>query len=241
MNSVARCGTLAVALLLPSARLGAQEAAAAAKCNVTAECQMLVLPTKLALTVIPGLLDDGSFDKAWDGVKAKIQAGEIKLAADLVVTGDSGSKLQSSSGQEFRYPVEFNPPDFPSNIPENNAAEFLKHWPAVTITPTAFETRALGPSATITATVSEDGKWISAEVLLQDVRFLHSTKYDAGVLASGEHLGVEQPQFFSAKSELNLHSQGGWWQLVGSHMLPGNEEMELFVLRLKAKRTGSAK
>jgi hypothetical protein len=242
MNFVARCGALAVALALPWAGLHAQEAATpAAGWSVTAECQMLVLPQKLALAVMPGLLDDDAFDKEWEGVKAKIQKGEIKLAADVIVAGEAGKKLQSDTGEEFRYPIEFNPPDLPHNIPEKKAEELLKMWPAITITPTAFETRALGASATVTAAVSPDGQWVSAEVKLQDVRFIRSIKYDAGVLASGEHLGVEQPQFYSAKSELSVQMRSGWWQVVGSHVLPGDEGMEVFLLRLSAKRAGSGK
>lgn len=227
MNSVARSGTLAVALLSPWTALTAEEATAPAKWSVTAECQMLVMPTKFALAEMTRLLDDDAFDKAWEEVKTKIQAGEIKVVADVVMTGEAGSKLQSSTGEEFRYPTEFNRLPLPASLLEKDPAEALKHWPGA-VTPSAFETRGLGANATVTAHVSDDGKWIEASVQLQDTRFLRSAKYDEG---------VEQPQFFTAKDELTIHIRDGWWQLVGSHMLP-SDEMELFVVRLKAKRTG---
>jgi hypothetical protein len=101
--------------------------------------------------------------------------------------------LLAESTLEVRYGVEFTPPQLPESIPKVGAAEFIKNWPIVGVTPTAFETRNFGETLQLTATVSRDGQWISMEVVPMHVRFLRFVKIDAGILPSGAHLSVEQP------------------------------------------------
>src|SRR6516162_8497724 len=95
----------------------------------------------------------------------------------------------------MRYPTEFTPPNLPDKVPKEKAVEVLKNWPHVGIVPTAFETRKVGATIELRAALSDDGQWISMNAVPMHVRFLRSAKFDAGILPSGERLGVEPPQF----------------------------------------------
>ena len=220
----------------------ADDAVSKARWSIHAECQMLVLPQKLALPLIADLNDDAKVEAAWASAQQMIARGEATLAAHLDLKGDAGEKLLSESVEEYRYPTEFDPPQLPDGVPKDNIAEVLKNWPVVGVTPTRFETRNLGATLELNAMVSDDGKWISAEVTPQHVRLLRSETFDAGTMPSGEHLSIAQPQFTYLKNTLKMHLQPGHRTLIGVHKLPGDEnKMELFILRVDAKKTGESK
>ena len=225
-----------------AASVHADDAVSKARWSIHAECQMIVLPQKLALPLIADLNDDAKVEAAWANAQQMIARGEATLAAHLDLKGEAGAKLVSESVEEYRYPTEFDPPRLPEGVPKENLAEVLKNWPVVGITPTSFETRNLGASLELNATVSDDGKWISAEVTPQHIRLLRSEKFDAGTMPSGEHLSIAQPQFTSLKNTLKMHLQAGHRTLIGVHKLPGDEnKMELFILRVDAKKMGEPK
>ena len=220
----------------------ADDAVSQARWSLSAECQMIVLPQKLALPLIAEMNDDAKMEAAWATAQRMIAGGEATLVANLILKGEAGKLLLQSSVEEVRYPTEFDPPHLPQNVPKEKILEVLKNWPVVGITPTAFETRHVGTTLELNATVSDDGEWISAEVTPQHVRLLRMDKFDAGTMPSGEHLTVEQPQFLSLKNSLKMHLRLGQRTLVGVHKLPGEEnKMELFLLRITARKTGSAK
>ena len=130
----------------------------------------------------------------------------------------------------------------PQGFPKDKAADYLKHWPLVGITPTAFETRNVGATLELEPTASNDGQWISLNVVAQHVRLLRMAKIDVGVLASGEHLGVEQPYFSTLKDTVSLQIRTGQRVLLGIHKVPNDENsMELFFLRVRTQRSGNAK
>ncbi len=225
-----------------AASVSADDAVSAARWSLSAECQMIVLPQKLALPLIAELNDDTKVEAAWTTAQQMIARGDATLVANLILKGEAGKLLLSSSVEEVRYPTEFDPPHLPQNVPKEKLVEVLKNWPLVGITPTAFETRHVGATLELNATVSDDGAWISAEVTPQHVRLLRMDRFDAGTMPSGEHLTVEQPQFLSLKNSLKMHLRLGQRTLVGVHKLPGEEsKMELFLLRITAQKTGGAK
>jgi hypothetical protein len=232
---------LTLAIVLGLAAAHAEDEIAKPRWSLTAECQMLVVPSKLALTVVPELLDDATFTQAWERLQPLLATGEVKQVADLIVRGQAGAKLSSRTAEEFRYATQFDPPQLPENVPKGKEIEILKNWPVVGITPTAFEARYVGPSLEVQANVSEDGEWLTARVDSSHVRLLRMDKFDAGVLPSGGHLAVEQPQFHTVRSALEMHLHAGQRSLVGVHSLPENEGYELFILRVTTQRTGVAK
>jgi len=218
----------------------AEDAVAKPQWNLTAECQMVVLPQKVALPLIAELSDDARIEAAWAGVQKMIESGTATLIANIVLKGVAGKKLLSETFEELRYATEFDPPQLPQDVPNEKAAEFLKNWPIVGITPTSFETRNVGATLELEANVSEDGSWISANVVPQHVRLLRFAKHDAGIMPSGERLSVEQPQFHTMKNTLSMHLRAGQRVLVGVHKLHGEENLiEFFVLRVSVQKTGA--
>lgn len=142
----------------------------------------------------------------------------------------------------MKYPTEFSPPELPRDVPKENAAEFLKNWPAIGITPTTFETRNTGAVLEIEATVSKEGRWISANVALQHARLLRFEDYIAGVLPSGEKLSIKQPQFATMKNTFSMQLHADRPALVGVHKVPDQEAtIELFVLRIRVSPVGGEK
>lgn len=211
--------------------------------NLLAECQMVVLPQKVAWAMMPDLNDDDKIETAWTKIQQMIEHGEATLAANLSTRAEPGVKAVAESIEEVRYPTEFTPPQLPESVPKDvKAGEALKNWPHVGITPTHFETRNVGATLELEATPSTDGQWVAVSVVPQHVRLLRYTKTDAGVLASGVHISVEQPYFSSLKSTLSMHIHSGQRILLGMHKLPSDEtSVELFLFRVRTQLTGNTK
>jgi hypothetical protein len=203
---------------------------------------MVIVPQKTMLSLVAEFGDDTTADAAWEKVQKMIESGEATLAGDLVAKGAAGQKLVSSTSEELRYATEFEPPQLPDKIPAENAVEFLKAWPHVGATPTAFETRNVGESLELSVTVSEDGKWLDADAVPEHVRFLHWQKIDAGKLANGDRLSIEQPYFHTMKDTAGLRMSNGQKVLLGVHKVPDAEKtFELFLLRVTATKSPGAK
>jgi len=210
------CGLVALS------RIFAQEAAPEIKGNstlpfiVTAESRIVVLPQKEAVLLLPELADDARCEAGYERLQAMIQDGKAELVADLVLKTREGKTATAAASEEMRYPTEFDPP-----------------------TPTAFETRDLGPSLELTPiSLSADGRSVEVNVTARDVRFLHWNRYDAGGLPNGERLGIEQPQFHSIRNTSTLRLQNGQRILFGAHKIPGDKGgMELFLLRVSAVKS----
>ena len=227
----------AVTALVPA---GAQEPAGAAKARwmVLAECQMVVIPNKRALDVIEELNDPATVEKGWEKLKTQIAAGEAKVVGQMSTKTNAGQKATAESIEELRYPTEFSPPDLPPGILNEpsleKVQELLKRWPSIGFTPTAFETRNVGPTVELEID-SEDGVNFHAQMVFSHVRFLRFAKYDAGVMASGEHLTVDQPIFQTCKSQVEVNVRAGERLLLGTHTLPGDEGVELFLFKMRSQ------
>ena len=204
---------------------------------------MVVLPQKVALAMMPDLSDDDKIEGTWTKIQQLIEHGEATLVANLSVRAEPGVRAVAESIEELRYATEYTPPQLPESVPKDvKPGEALKNWPHVGIVPTAFETRNIGATMEMEATPSKDGQWVAVAVVPQHVRFLRYTKTDAGVLASGEHLSIEQPYFSSMKSTISMHTRTGQRVMLGMHKLPDDEtKMELFFFRVRTQQTGNAK
>jgi len=204
--------------------------------NITAECQMIIVPQKVALPLLPDLLDESKIESVFSKLQALIGDGEAELAALLVTKAQDNDKGVAESVEEMRYGTEFDPPQLPPNTPENSA--ILKDWPIIGVTPTSFETRNIGTTLEFQAAVKQAGRQLSITAVPQHVRFLRWTKTDAGKLANGEHLHVEQPVFHSMRDTASLLLKNGQRVLRGVHKVPDRaDQMELFFLQVEAKPT----
>lgn len=213
-----------------------------AKWTIIVECQMVVLPQKLAWPLLPDLNDDEKVDAAWTKLQQMIEHGQATLVANLSVRGDAGRRMVAEEIRELRYPTEFTPPQLPQTIPDQHGAEAIKNWPIVGATPTAFETRNVGATLELESKVSDDGQWIALQAVPQHVRFLRFEKFDCGVLRAGQHTNLEQPLFSTVKDTLTLHVRSGQRVLVGLHKVPEEgTTMELFFLRVRTQPAGNPK
>jgi hypothetical protein len=201
---------------------------------ITAECQIVTLPQNAALKVLPDLVDDAKVDAGFARLQSMIETGDAELVANLVLKTQDGKEASAQAAEEMRYPTEFDPPVLPQQIPKGDAAAILKNWPIIGFTPTAFETRELGPRIELKpVSVSPDGRSAEITVTAEDVRFLRWDRFDAGRLPTGDTLFIEQPQFHAITNTSTLRLQNGQRILFGAHKIPGEKGMmELFLLRV---------
>lgn len=205
--------------------------------NTIAECQMVVLPQQAALALLPELNDDARIENAFARLQSMIEKGEAQLAGNLLAKGRDGEKSHAESIEEMRYPTSFDPPKLPDKLPAEKPLEFLKAWPLVAAKPMEFETRAVGTSVEFESRAAADGKWLDVSVVAAHVRFLRWTKFEIGVLPTGQHLTAEQPCFHTIRNATSLRLRNGQRVLLGFHKLPEPAEtFELILLRVSATK-----
>jgi hypothetical protein len=199
--------------------------------NVTAECQMVTLPQKLALALLPDLQDEQKIEAAFARVQELIAKGEAQLVANLIVKSLSGEPATAESVEEIRYATEFDPPNLPQGMVDH--PEILEKWPHVGVVPTAMETRKAGAIFESTVNLEADGVFAKVDCDPSHVRLLRNIKLDAGRLPNGEHLFVEQPIFHTLRNQCSLYLRSGQRVLVGFHKLTEPADtVELFFLRV---------
>jgi hypothetical protein len=202
--------------------------------NIRAECQMIVLPQKAALPLIEDLLDQSKIESGYATLKQMITKGEAQFVANLVVTVRNRQKGTAESVEEVPYATLFDPPQLPQGLPAN--AEVLKSWPVTGVTPTAFEKRKVGTIFEIEAR-TDDGRLVHADIVAQHVRLLRWLKTDAGRLANGERLTIEQPVFHDSRSTNTMLLSSGERMLAGVHKTPESPDtLELFVVRVSIEK-----
>ncbi len=205
--------------------------------NAVTECQMVVLPQKAALALLPELQDDAKIDAAFAKLQTMIAAGEAQLAANLVAKSIAGQKSTAESVEEMKYATEYDPPIFPDKIPKENPIEFLKAWPVNGPTPRGFAERKFGATMESQPSAAEDGRWIDVAITLEHSRFLRWNKFDSGILSTGKAVSFEQPHFHSLKNIASIRLRNGQRILVGVHKLaPPETAFELFLLRVVARK-----
>ncbi|MDB6152935.1 MAG: hypothetical protein JWL90_1388 [Chthoniobacteraceae bacterium] len=208
--------------------------------NIVGECQMIVLGQKAALKLIPGLNDPAKIEGAYSQLEAMIEKDEAQLAAYLLVKTFESEKAETEETEEIRFPVNFEVTRLPTELgklsPEQ-LLEVIKALPRALLAPTQFEMRKVGVMFELAAAVRANGSWLSVEVAAKHVRLPQVLKYDAGLLASGEHLEVEQPQFSVIASNSSMPVVNGQRILIGFHKLTEPAATyELFLLRVTATK-----
>jgi hypothetical protein len=209
---------------------------------VSIECDMIVLPRGLARALIPQFQDDATVDQAWEGLQPKIRSGEATLTAHLLSKCVAGEKVESSAAQEVRYPTaySFAGSKTPQELTKENALQELKAWSPAVVESVESETRKVGPSLSADVRVSPDADWVTLSGSIDHVRLLRMSKFDLGALASGEQVTMERPVFHSEISHLNLQVRSGQRVLAAIHTLPGDQGLELFLLKATVGKAGDA-
>ena len=205
--------------------------------KVFAECRMVTLPQKAAISLIEEFGEPEKVNDAWDRLERMLESGAATLEADLIVQGAEEKPLVSECVEEMKYPTEYNPPPLPQHLPLAAAPEALKMWPLIGASPTAFETRNVGERIEFKARVLEDGAWVAISVEAIHSRLREQAKFDFAELPGGEKLAIRQPQFSVLKSKSSFRLRNGEKILLGVHKLAKPEKtFELFVLQVKASR-----
>ena len=116
-------------------------------------------------------------------IRAMDQKKGVDLMTAPTVTTKSGNKAVINVIREFRYPTEFNPPQIPQTVGNNNNVNggvlgggvgttgFITNPIITPTTPSAFETRNLGVTLEVTPTVGADGYTIDLDLAPEVVDF----------------------------------------------------------------------
>ncbi len=157
---------------------------------------MVTVPARLLPTLLPDLQDEVKAAVAVAALIAMELRGEVTLSADLLARGLEGEKFVAESRKEFSFASEYEPPVVPqSSLLEKPSPDALKNWPHAGIVPTAFDTRQLGQTLEVEVSATADPKVFLCSYAAEHVRFEQMNRMDAGRLADGERLFVEQPCF----------------------------------------------
>ncbi len=208
--------------------------AEAPRWNVTAECDMITLPQKAALALIPELQDETKIEAAFARLQAMIERKEATLVAHQVAKGRDGEKVVVETVEEFRYATAYHSPEIPPVPAEKEAA--AKAPTVAGVTPSDFETRNLGVTLEMESKALDGGRALSVDVTAQHVLLHRMEKFDAGRRPDGKQLSIEQPQFGSFRDTCSMLLRNGQRVLLGVHKFPGTqaETMEICLLKVSA-------
>lgn len=197
--------------------------------KIHVKLQVITLPAKDALALLPELSDEKSMPAAWTKLETMIAGDKAKVAAILI--GEThGEKIEAHQGEEVRYGSEFSQPS-PIENPQGTTAEPKPNL-GVSLGPTAFEMRKIGVLLTADADASADGKRITITSTPEHVWMLGWQEFEHARLANNEKLNIKMPRFATVKTTGTFAVRSGERTLLSIHRVPGSEgTMEFFILR----------
>jgi hypothetical protein len=198
------------------------------------------MPQEKALALLPELRSADKIEAAVAQILAAIDRKEAILTGYPIIYILDGERGVTETIEEKRYPTEFEPPQSQRNS-EQPSPSAPNPVPTTTIDPalpTAFETRNLGVTLEVEPRVLEGGRSIRLSVLPQWVALLKFESYDSVKDKHGRVMRIDQPQFFTTKSNAQLVVQNGQRILLGVHKVPQPENhLQLFILQATATPT----
>jgi hypothetical protein len=144
-----------------------------------------------------------------------VKDGKASIVETMMCIARSGQKATSESIEEIIYPTEYEPPELPGKNKDKDKGEGNGSEFAIGPTPTAFETRNLGPTLEIEPTLGEDDKYI-------DLRFVPEIVYHTGnkVWAEwkGEHGNspVQMPIMYTMRVNTSVTLAPSQYMLVAA-------------------------
>ena len=197
--------------------------------KIHVELQVITLPAKNALALLPELSDETTMPAAWKKLEAMLADERAKVGAVLLVE-THGEKVETHQGEIVRYPTEFSPPVAIENPEATKAAP--RQGLGIGFGPTAFDARQTGVLLSTDATWWQDGKHITITATLEHVWMLGWQDFEQGRFANNEKILIKQPRFASVKTTGTFPVLSGERTLLSIHRVPEREkEMELFILR----------
>ena len=198
-----------------------------ATAHVVVDVAMFVVSEKRALTMVDDLRNPAKINEAAQRLEAMVAKKEAELLAWPHLTSISGQRMHSETIDEFRYPTEFDPPQgFPIGNDEAEPISGPDAKPKLVgkrATPTAFETRNLGPQLDIAPVFSPDGERIVLSVTFTWAQLAGWNTFNGQ---------IAQPRFVSLKSMGNFVLHSGSRVLLDVHRLemPANH-VAILILR----------
>lgn len=220
-------------LLVAVLPLAAQDKAR--KWRVHSELQVIALPERAAIALLPELRDEGKIEGAWKRIEALLAEGGATLIAAPSVVANADEKGEAKQGEEVRYPTEFSSPQVIEPAPKTGETTPPNKDKALGIAygPTAFETRHVGVTFTAETAVSSDGQTLDVTVKSEHTWHLGWAEFEAGQTLAGEKIKLQQPKFASVKADSFLTVRSGERTLLSFHRVPGEQgRMELFLFRM---------
>lgn len=198
---------------------------------VRMDVQMVSLPKKVAVTLLPDLRDRAKINAAVARINEMIARDEATLEGWPEVLTRNGNRAVSEDIDEVRYPTDFEP----RKTAETDGKSAAKPAAGVHLMPVAFETRNVGTIFEVEPTFGRMGSIIGVNFVCQHVRLLRWQK----VIVKNEPgptVEIEQPVFHAMKTTTMVELRSGERCLVGVFEVPESDKQELFILRAEVVR-----
>ena len=171
-----------------------------------------------------GSPNDGELRKQ---VAQLVKDGKASIVETMLCIARSGQKAEAASIEEAIYPTEYEPASMPEKVEFKNKkeAEAAKVNPrdlAIGPTPTAFETRNVGPTLEIEPTLSEDNKIIDLRFVPEIVYHVGNTVWEEWKDQYGKTL-VQMPKFYTVRIATGVTLAAGQYLMVAA-VSPKNQD-----------------
>jgi hypothetical protein len=133
-----------------------------------------------------------------------VKGGEATILETMMITASGGKSAKTESVREFIYPTEYEPPEIPTEVdlpdkkggltPDDIKALWMMATPA---TPTAFETRHLGSTLEVEATLAAAHKQIDLTLCPEIVWHTGNIIWAERKDGLGNVSRIEMPAFYT--------------------------------------------
>lgn len=166
-------------------------------------------------------------------LKELVRAGQAKMLDTMLANSRSGEKTSVESIEEFIYPTEYEPWELPNEVDVPDKPQGLtpsdREGLAILVaaaTPTSFETRNLGNTLEIEATIGGHNKIIDLGFASDMVWHTGDTVWGKRKDPSGNVCQISMPDFYSMRMSTHLTCIPGQYNLAGV-LSPKNAEGEI--------------
>ena len=166
-------------------------------------------------------------------LKEMVRAGQAKMLDTMLANSRSGEKTTVESIEELIYPTEYEPWELPNEVDVPDKPQGLtpsdREGLAILVaaaTPTSFETRKLGNTLEIEATIAGNNKKIDLGFTSDMVWHTGDTVWGKRKDPSGNVCQISMPDFYSMRMSTHLTCIPGQYNLAGV-LSPKNAEGEI--------------
>ena len=231
------CQQITGALAAPVTGGSGQVLPAQPPVNIRIEMQVVAVPEKIAIALVPDLKSKEKIEAANAHIQEMLAKGTAKLIGWPIMSTHNGQRAVIEAIKEIRFATEYHPPTV--NVSEVSADPPAKVTPSVDVTtfeafPNAFETRNTGVTLEVEPIVSPDGKTIDLNIVPQHVRLKGFNKVTIEGAAHKGKVVVEQPEFDTNKTTTSLTIQSGQRMLLGVYPTDDPpKHLEFFMLKVE--------